>query len=31
LARTILDSGKPAYQVAGEAGVEYLRLLDYCN
>jgi hypothetical protein len=31
LARLILDSGKPAYVVAGEVGISYNRLLDYAD
>jgi hypothetical protein len=31
LARLILDSGKPAYVVGGEVGINYNRLLDYAD
>jgi hypothetical protein len=31
LARLILDSGKPAYVVAAEVGINHSRLLDYAN
>ena len=31
LARMILDSGKPAYVVAGEVQINYNRLLDYAD
>jgi hypothetical protein len=31
LARLILESGKPAYVVAGEVGINYNRLLDYAD
>jgi hypothetical protein len=31
LARLILKSGKPAYVVAGEVGINYNRLLDYAD
>jgi hypothetical protein len=31
LARLILESGKPAYVVSGEVGINYNRLLDYAD
>jgi hypothetical protein len=31
LAQSILASGKPAYIVAAEVGINYNRLLDYCD
>jgi hypothetical protein len=31
LARSILESGKPAYVVAAEVGINYNRLLDYAD
>src|SRR5437016_3579703 len=31
LSRAVLSTGRPAYVHAAEVGINYMRLLDYCN